>query len=342
MPQLSSYQEFIYKSRYSRWNEEEGRREDWDEIATRYCDFFKGRFGDLFPYQRIWEAIYNMDVLPSMRCLMTAGPALARDEIAGYNCSYLPIDHPRAFDEVMYVLMCGTGVGYSVEQQYVSKLPEVAHEFHGTDTVIIVPDSKLGWASSFRELISLLYSGRLPKWDLSRLRPAGAPLKTFGGRSSGPAPLNALFEFAVRLFKKAAGRKLTTLECHDLVCKIADIVVVGGVRRSALISLSDLGDERLRGAKSGQWWVDDVQRALANNSAVYTEKPPVDVFLREWTSLYESKSGERGIFSRISTQRKALENGRRGIKKIILTLEDGTKREVSYEDGKNIKVGDSI
>lgn len=312
MGQLATqYQQFIHASRYARWNEKENRRETWEETVTRYCDFFDNRFGESFPYERVHSAILNLEVMPSMRCLMTAGPALERDEIAGYNCSYVPVDHPRAFDEICYILMCGTGVGFSVEQKYVSQLPEVEEEFHETGTTIVVPDSKLGWASSLRELISLLYSGRLPKWDLSRLRPAGAPLKTFGGRSSGPVPLNNLFEFTVRVFKKAAGRKLTSLECHDLVCKIADIVVVGGVRRSALISLSDLFDERLRAAKSGAWWVDDVQRALANNSAVYTEKPSVDVFLKEWTSLYESKSGERGIFSRISTTRKAGENGRR-------------------------------
>jgi ribonucleoside-triphosphate reductase len=307
----TSYQQFIHKSRYARWNEKEQRRENWEETVTRYCNFFRDRFPDTFPYDRVYQAILSLEVMPSMRCLMTAGPALARDEISGYNCSYLAIDHPRAFDEVMYILMCGTGVGFSVEQQYTKQLPEIADEFHDTDSVIIVPDSKLGWASSFRELISLLYSGRLPKWDLSRLRPAGAPLKTFGGRSSGPEPLRKLFEFATELFKKARGRRLTSLECHDLVCKIADIVVVGGVRRSALISLSDLSDDKLRSAKSGYWWIDNGQRALANNSAVYTESPDVGTFLKEWTALYESKSGERGIFSRISTRAKAAENGRR-------------------------------
>lgn len=307
----TSYQTFIHQSRYARWSDEHQRRETWEETVSRYCNFFRDRFGDRFPYNRVHSAILNLEVMPSMRCLMTAGPALDRDEIAGYNCSYITINHPRAFDEIMYILMCGTGVGFSVEQQYIKELPEISEEFHDTGSTILVPDSKLGWASSFRELISLLYSGRLPKWDLSKLRPSGTPLKTFGGRSSGPAPLDSLFAFSCNLFKGAAGRRLTSLECHDLVCKIADIVVVGGVRRSALISLSDLSDDRLRSAKTGTWWVDDVQRALANNSAVYNEKPTIDVFLKEWTSLYESKSGERGIFSRVATARKASENGRR-------------------------------
>lgn len=306
----TSYQQFIHKSRYARWNEEENRRETWDETVSRFSRFWEQRF-DCYPSDLIHNSILNLDVMPSMRCLMTAGPALERDEIAGYNCSYITVDHPRAFDEIMYILMCGTGVGFSVESKYVNKLPEVSESFHVTGSTIVVPDSKLGWASSFRELISLLYAGRLPKWDLSKLRPAGAPLKTFGGRSSGPVPLNNLFEFTTRLFAKAAGRKLTSLECHDLVCKIADIVVVGGVRRSALISLSDLFDAKLQTAKTGQWWVDNVQRSLANNSAVYNSKPDIGTFLKEWTALYESKSGERGIFSRVSTQRKASENGRR-------------------------------
>jgi ribonucleoside-triphosphate reductase len=273
-------------------------------------------FGDLFPADLCRSAILNLEVMPSMRALMTAGPALERDNIAGYNCSYIAIDHPRAFDEIVYILMCGTGVGFSVEQQYTSQLPTIADEFHGSDTIIRVPDSRIGWASSFRDLISLLYSGRVPSWDLSRLRSAGSPLKTFGGRSSGPQPLDDLFRFTVALFKRAAGRKLTSLECHDLVCKIADIVVVGGVRRSALISLSDLSDERMRSAKSGQWWIDEGQRALANNSAVYNEKPEVGVFLKEWTALYESRAGERGIFNRSAAGRKARESSRRDVDNI--------------------------
>src|SRR5210317_1304039 len=247
----------------------------------------------------------------SMRALMTAGKALDRDNVAGFNCSYLPIDHPRAFDEMMYILMCGTGVGFSVERQYVSKLPEVAEDFYETETTIQVIDSKIGWAKSYRELVSLLYSGQLPSWDVSKVRPAGATLKTFGGRASGPEPLVELFKFTTEVFKKAAGRKLSSIECHDLCCKIAQIVVVGGVRRSALISLSNLTDDRIRRCKSGQWWVDNPQRGLSNNSACYTEKPDFEAFLNEWTSLYESRSGERGVFSRVASQKQASRNERR-------------------------------
>ena len=309
---MDQYQQFIHKSRYARWLPEEGRRETWEETVTRYVDFFKER-GQLKgkDYNLLKEAILHLDVMPSMRCMMTAGAALAKDNVAGFNCSYLPIDHPKAFDEMMYVLMCGTGVGYSVERQYVQKLPEVAEEFHATDTVINVADSKIGWAKSFRELVSLLYSGQVPQWDISRVRPAGAALKTFGGRASGPEPLVDLFKFTVELFKAASGRKLSSIECHDLCCKIAQIVVVGGVRRSALISLSNLTDDRLRRCKHGQWWVDNPQRGLANNSACYTEKPDFEAFLNEWTSLYESRSGERGVFSRVASQKQAARNDRR-------------------------------
>lgn len=260
---------------------------------------------------RVRDSIVGLEVVPSMRALMTAGKALERDNVAGFNCSYVAIDDPRAFDETLYILMCGTGVGFTVERQEVSKLPSIPDALFDTDTTIVVRDSKIGWATAFRELVSLLYSGRVPKWDLSKLRQAGAKLKTFGGRSSGPAPLNDLFEFTVALFKRAAGRKLSSLEAHDLVCKIADVVVVGGVRRSALISLSNLSDERIRNAKNGQWWEDNVQRALANNSVAYTEKPEVEIFLKEWTALIESKSGERGIFNRVSAQRQAANTGRR-------------------------------
>jgi len=259
----------------------------------------------------LWTSIYDMQVMPSMRALMTAGEALDRDNVAGFNCSYIAVDSPRAFDEMMYILMCGTGVGFSVERQYIAKLPEVAEDFYDTDTIIHVSDSKIGWAKAFRELVSLLYSGQVPKWDISRVRPAGAPLRTFGGRASGPEPLVNLFRFSVDLFKGGAGRKLTSLECHDLCCKIAQIVVVGGVRRSALISLSNLSDDRLRRAKHGQWWVDQPQRGLSNNSACYTEKPEFDQFLSEWSALYESRSGERGIFSRVASQKQAARNGRR-------------------------------
>ena len=252
-----------------------------------------------------------MEVMPSMRALMTAGEALERDNVAGFNCSYITIDSPRAFDEMMYILMCGTGVGFSVERQYITNLPNVAEDFHETETVIHIADSKIGWSKSYRELVSLLYSGQLPRWDASRVRPSGSPLKTFGGRASGPEPLIDLFNFTVGIFKGAAGRKLTSLECHDLCCKIAQIVVVGGVRRSALISLSNLTDDRIRRAKHGQWWVDEPQRALSNNSACYTEKPDFEAFLNEWSSLYESRSGERGIFSRPASQKQAAKNGRR-------------------------------
>lgn len=308
---LDSYRTFIYKSRYARYVPELKRRENWDEIVKRYCDYWQSKFPDLFPYDEVYSSILNMETVPSMRALMTAGKALDRDNIAGYNCSYLPIDDVRAFDEVMYILMCGTGVGFSVERQFINKLPCIAEEFHDSETIIRVADSRIGWATALRELIALLYSGKIPKWDTAAVRSAGAKLKTFGGRASGPEPLEDLFRFTIALFRRAAGRKLNSLECHDLVCKIADIVVVGGVRRSALISLSNLTDERLRGAKSGQWWESDPQRTLANNSVAYTEKPDVGIFMREWHSLYESKSGERGIFNRVAARKKAAENGRR-------------------------------
>jgi len=291
---------------------EEQRRETWEETIDRYLNFWieKGKL-TLEDANGIFADIHDMNVMPSMRALMTAGEALDRDNVAGFNCSYLPIDHPKAFDEMMYVLMCGTGVGFSVERQYVSKLPEVAEDFHDTDTVIHVADSKIGWAKAYRELVSLLYSGQLPKWDVSGVRPAGSTLKTFGGRASGADPLVDLFKFTTEIFREAAGRKLSSIECHDICCKIAQIVVVGGVRRSALISLSNLTDDRLRRCKSGQWWQDNPQRGLANNSACYTEKPDFEAFLNEWTSLYESRSGERGMFSRIASQKQAAKNERR-------------------------------
>jgi len=309
---MDQYQSFIHKSRYARWLEDEGRRETWEETCSRYVDFFKEReqLNDE-EGQEIWDAIHALEVMPSMRCMMTAGEALKRDNVAGFNCSYLHIDHPRAFDELMYVLMCGTGVGFSVERNFINKLPEVAETFHKTSSTIVVSDSKLGWASAFRELIAMLYAGKLPEWDMSRIRPAGARLKTFGGRASGPEPLQDLFQFCVGVFQKAAGRKLTSIECHDVCCKIADIVVVGGVRRSALISLSNLSDQRMSKAKSGQWWVDQGQRRLANNSVAYTEKPDFEAFLTEMKNLYESKSGERGLFSRVAAQKIAGRNGRR-------------------------------
>lgn len=308
---MDAYQQYIHKSRYARYLPEEKRRETWEETVARYVNYFANKFDIEESYDEILTSIDNLDVMPSMRALMTAGEALDRDNVAGFNCSYMPIDHPKAFDEMMYVLMCGTGVGFSVERQYINKLPEVAEDFHETDTVIHVADSKIGWAKSFRELVSLLYSGQIPKWDTSRVRPSGSPLKTFGGRASGPEPLHELFRFTVECFRQAAGRKLTSLECHDICCKIAQIVVVGGVRRSALIGLSNLTDDRIRRAKSGSWFDENPQRGLANNSACYTETPDFEAFLNEWWSLYESKSGERGMFSRVASQRQAAKNGRR-------------------------------
>lgn len=295
----TEYQSFIHLSRYARWRDELGRRETWEETVDRYISFWQDR-GQLTSAdsEELREAVLNLEVMPSMRCLMTAGDALNRDNVAGFNCSYLAINRVRSFDELMYVLMCGTGVGFSVERQHITKLPEVAEEFHDTDTTITVADSKIGWATAYKELIAALYAGSVPKWDTSKVRPSGARLKTFGGRASGPEPLESLFRFTIEVFKGAKGRKLNSIECHDIVCKIADIVVVGGVRRSALISLSNLTDERMRVAKSGQWWVDNGQRALANNSVCYTEKPDIGIFMKEWSALYESKSGERGIYNR--------------------------------------------
>tara|TARA_B100000003_G_scaffold183836_1_gene177132 strand:- start:1216 stop:3132 length:1917 start_codon:yes stop_codon:yes gene_type:complete len=314
----TKYQEFIHLSRYSRWLPKEGRRETWRETVTRYFDFFQDHLKENCKYkldsklrEELEEAVIHLDVMPSMRCLMTAGEALKRENIAGYNCSYVSVDRPQAFDEILYVLMNGTGVGFSVERQFVNKLPDVAEEFHPSDTTIVVQDSKMGWAKAFKELVAMLYHGQVPKWDLSKVRPAGAPLKTFGGRASGPEPLERLFEFTREVFQNAAGRKLSSIECHDIVCKTAEIVVVGGVRRSALISLSNLSDDRMRVAKSGQWWQDNGQRALANNSAAYTEKPDIGIFMDEWKALYDSKSGERGIFNRESAQKIAEKNGRR-------------------------------
>ena len=309
----SIYQDFIHISRYARFNDELGRRETWDETVDRYIAFFQKRTNNSkhVPWEDIRSAILNLEVMPSMRCLMTAGHALEKDQVAGYNCSYVTIDSPKAFDEIMYVLMCGTGVGFSVESRYTNKLPEVPDEIHESDTTIVFADSKIGWASGYREFISLLYSGKIPKWDMSKVRAAGVRLKTFGGRASGPEPLVDLLKFTLNIFQKARGRKLTTLECHDIVCKIADIVVCGGVRRSALISLSDLNDDHIRHAKSGQWWLADGQRALANNSAVYEEKPSMDTFMQEWVALYMSKSGERGIFSRQASKAIAAKYERR-------------------------------
>lgn len=307
---MDDLQTYVQRSRYARYLPEKVRRESWHETVSRYCDYFSNKFPD-FPKEEIYEAIYKMEVLPSMRALKTAGKALERDQISGYNCAFVGIDDPRIFDEILYILCCGTGVGFSVERQFIAKLPTVADSFFDTDTVIHVRDSKIGWATAFRELIALLYSGKIPKYDVSAVRPAGARLKTFGGRASGPGPLVDLFKFTINLFIKAAGRKLTSLECHDLICKIAEIVVVGGVRRSALLSLSNLTDLRMQGAKNGQWWEDNGQRALANNSVAYTEKPDIGIFMKEWGILYESKSGERGIFNRVAARNQAAKTGRR-------------------------------
>jgi len=314
----TSYQEFIHLSRYSRWLPDKERRETWNETVASYFDFFTEHLKDLHEFKltkelrnELEEAVLSLKIMPSMRCIMTAGEALKRENIAGYNCSYVAVDKPSAFDEILYVLMNGTGVGFSVERQFISQLPTIAEEFHPSETVIVVADSKLGWAKAYKELLGMLYVGLIPRWDTTKVRPAGAPLKTFGGRASGPEPLEALFNFSVNIFKNAAGRKLSSVECHDIVCKIAEIVVVGGVRRSALISLSNVSDDRMRAAKSGQWWTTEPQRALANNSACYTEKPDIGVFMDEWKSLYESKSGERGIFNRESAIKIAEQNGRR-------------------------------
>jgi len=315
---MSPYNNFIAKSRYSRYLDDVGRREHWNETVARYFDFMEQHLKDKQSYvltkelrAELESAVNNLEVMPSMRAIMTAGPALERQNIAAFNCSYLPIDDPKAFDEAMYILLCGTGVGFSVEQQYVNKLPEVPDQLFTSQTTIAVSDSKEGWAKSLRQLLALLYSGEIPRFDVSKVRPAGARLKTFGGRASGPGPLEELYKFCVIKFKAAVGRRFSSLECHDILCKIGEVVVVGGVRRSAMISLSDLSDDKMAHAKAGNWWDGQGQRALANNSAVYKEKPYIGQFMREWTSIYESHSGERGIFSRDASQKQAAKNGRR-------------------------------
>jgi ribonucleoside-diphosphate reductase alpha chain len=316
----TTYQEFIHLSRYARWNEDTGRRETWQETVARYFDFMqehlkknnKTDISNIRP--TLEEAVLNLEIMPSMRALMSAGTALERDNVAGFNCSYVAVDTPRAFDETLYILMCGTGVGFSVERQYINKLPDLPEELHQTDTIIKVADSKIGWAKAYKELMSLLYAGQIPQWDLSGIRPQGARLKTFGGRASGPAPLDDLIQFTINIFKDAitkGQRKLVSIDCHDLMCKIAEVVVVGGVRRSALISLSNLSDERMRNAKSGQWWEHSQHRALSNNSVAYTDSVEMGPFIKEWASLYESKSGERGIFNRQAAEEQAAKNGRR-------------------------------
>jgi ribonucleoside-diphosphate reductase alpha chain len=313
----TDYQSFIHKSRYARWLDEEGRREAWDETVDRYMNNVVepvidsgASEADFSVAHDIEQAILSLEVMPSMRAMMTAGKALERDNTAGYNCSYLPVDDPKSFDEAMFILLCGTGVGFSVERQFISKLPEVPQLFD-SDTVIVVKDSKEGWAKAFRQVLALLWAGEIPKWDVSKVRPAGARLKVFGGRASGPAPLVELFNFAITTFKNAQGRKLSSLECHDLMCFIGQIVVVGGVRRSAMISLSNLSDDRMRHAKSGQWWETAAHRALANNSVSYTEKPDMETFMREWQALVESKSGERGVYNRQAAKNQAKKFNRR-------------------------------
>ena len=305
----TDYQAFIHTSRYAKYFDGKGR-EAWPETVDRYIDNVIGDKVDTDTKDEIMFAILNLEIMPSMRAMMTAGIALDRDNTAGYNCSYLPVDDPKSFDEAMFILLCGTGVGFSVERQFISKLPEIPKLFE-SDTTIVVKDSKEGWAKAFRQLLVLLWAGEIPLWDVSRVRPAGARLKTFGGRASGPAPLVDLFNFTVKMFREAEGRKLSSIECHDLMCKIGEIVVVGGVRRSAMISLSNLSDDRMRHAKSGNWWDNEPQRALANNSVAYTEKPDSLSFMREWMALVESGSGERGIFNREASKRQAAKNGRR-------------------------------
>jgi ribonucleoside-triphosphate reductase (thioredoxin) len=308
----TDYQSFIHTSRYARWLEDEGRRESYPETIERYIqNVVAPVVEDPEVVDAIRQGISDLGIMPSMRAMMTAGPAMQRDNTSAYNCSYLPVDDPKSFDEAMFILLCGTGVGFSVERQYVNKLPEVPERLFASDDTIVVADSKEGWAKAYRKLLALLWAGEVPKWDVSKVRPAGAKLKTFGGRASGPAPLVELFNFTIGKFKAAAGRKLSSIECHDIMCKIGEVVVVGGVRRSAMISLSNLSDDRMRHAKSGQWWENNGQRALANNSTSYTEKPDMETFMREWTALVESKSGERGIFNRQASQKQAAKNGRR-------------------------------
>ena len=307
----TDYQTFIATSRYARWLEEENRRETWGETVQRYINYIAKTGLPKEELDELEEAILNLEVMPSMRALMTAGPAADRDNTCIYNCSYLPVDDMRAFDEAMFILLCGTGVGFSVERQSIANLPTIPPQFDTTNEKIVVEDSKEGWAGALRDLIHTLYMGIVPQWDLSGVRPAGARLKTFGGRASGPEPLNDLFKFVWEKFKGAAGRKLTSIECHDIMCKIGEVVVVGGVRRSAMISLSNLSDGRMAHAKSGSWWENEGQRALANNSVAYTDKPDMEGFMREWLSLVESKSGERGIFSRIAADKHVENNGRR-------------------------------
>ena len=352
--EMNPFQTWIAKSRYSRYLDDKGRREHWPETVKRYFDFMEKQLLKTNSYTltpelrtRLETAVVNLDVMPSMRSIMTAGEALDRQNIAGYNCSYLPIDDPKAFDEAMYILLCGTGVGFSVEQKYVNRLPEIPEKLYESNTVVHVKDSKEGWAKALRQVMALLWAGEVPKWDVSAVRAAGTRLKTFGGRASGPDPLVDLFKYVVGKFKGAQGRKLFSIEAHDILCKIGEVVVVGGVRRSAMISLSDLGDDRMAHAKAGNWWDGNGQRALANNSAVYDVKPDVGQFMREWSNIYESHSGERGIFNRYASEIQASKNGRRATQ-VTVTLEDGSKKTFQANDiingkpAKELQIGDTI
>jgi ribonucleoside-triphosphate reductase (thioredoxin) len=332
------FQEYVYVSRYSRFLHEMGRRETWTETVNRYFDFYeqhlRERCGYELPYvlrNELEQAVLNLEVMPSMRCLMAAGPALIRDEMAGFNCSYATVDNPKVFAEILYILMVGTGVGFSVERQHVNKLPEIPEELYPTDTTIVISDSKIGWAKGLNELVSILFTGYIPKVDYSRVRPAGSVLKTFGGRASGPEPLKRCLDYIVSTFKEAKGRKLTSLECHDIICMVGECVVSGGVRRSATISLSNLSDDRMRAAKSGQWWTTTPWRSLANNSAVYNDRrPSMDVFMSEWKSLYDSKSGERGIFSRFAA-RNVIERSNSFRKEFCSDIEGVRYRGTEFE-----------
>jgi len=315
---MNLYRQFISLSRYARWKDEELRRETWDETVHRFISFMRNHLKENTSYEleesledELYQAIYMHEVMPSMRLLMTAGEPVEIDNICAYNCSYLAINRPQAFDEVLYILMNGTGVGFSVEKEDVDKLPEIPADIEKVDRTIIVGDSKLGWAKAFRQLLESLWNGEEVSVDYSKIRPMGSRLKTFGGRASGPDPLKKLFGFTVDTFREAAGRHLKPIEVHDIVCKIGSCVEVGGVRRSALISLSDLNDADLRVAKTGEWWREKSFRSQANNSAVYEGKPSMGQFMEEWVSLYNSKSGERGIFNRDACRTVISRNGRR-------------------------------
>jgi len=314
----TDYQQFIYLSAYSRWLWDKNRRESWDETVTRYFDFMEKHLKKQCDYTltpklraRLEKHVLTLDGMPSMRALSSAGKALERDNIAAYNCAYLPIDNPKAFDELMYILLCSTGVGFSIEESYINKMSFVPDKLYPTDTIIKVHDSKLGWAKAYRELIAMLYAGHIPGWDTSKVRAAGTPLKIFGGRASGPEPLIELFEFTIKVFQRAVGRRLSTIDCHDMACMVGSVVVSGGVKRAACISFSDLSDDSMRSAKSGQWWLENPQRALSNNSAVYKNRPDIGTFMKEWKSLYDSKSGERGFFNVKGAMDHIKKNGRR-------------------------------